>query len=82
MKDNTFIIIGLLVLMVIYLGDNVVLKRSNELLLLDSINTLNEQRNELKTSYFELEQTAMDLSDICDRFQSSRNAKEEYFKNK
>lgn len=79
MKNNTFVIITLLFLTVVYLGDKVVLKRSNELLLLDRVNILESKLDSLKTSYFELESEAIDLSDICDEFKSSREAKEQYY---
>jgi len=46
------------------------------------MNNLKEQNDMLWKEVYKVKQTAMDLSDICDRFQSSRNAKEEYFKTK
>jgi len=46
------------------------------------IQNLKEQNDMLWKEVYDIKQTAIDLSDICDRFQSSRNAKDEYFKNK
>ena len=78
MKDNTFIIILILFLFVVYLGNKAILKRSNEVTNQNSINILQNNLDSLKQANIELRNYAMSLEDICDKYKSSRDAKYNY----
>lgn len=78
MKDKTFIIILILFGLVVYLGNDNIIKRCNELLLLDSVNILNNKLDSLKTSNIELYNYSSDLENICNKYKSSRDAKYNY----
>jgi len=75
MKDRTFIIITILFLLVCYLGNDNILKRSNEVYLLNEVNILRCKEDSLKRSYFDLEMYSIKLTNVCDKFQSSRESK-------
>ena len=75
MKDRTFIIITILFLLVCYLGNDNILKRSNEFYLVNEVNILRCKEDSLKRSYFDLEMYSIKLTNVCDKFQSSRESK-------
>ena len=75
MKDTTFIIITILFLLVCYLGNDNILKRSNEVYLQNEVNILRCKEDSLKRAYFDLEMYSIELTNICDKFQSSRESK-------
>ena len=75
MKDTTFIIITILFFLVCYLGNNNILKRSNEVYLQNQVNILRSKEDSLKRAYFDLEVYSIKLSNICDKYKSSRESK-------
>jgi len=75
MKDRTFIIITILFLLVCYLGNDNILKRSNEVYLQNEVNILRSKEDSLKRAYFDLEMYSIKLTDICDKYKSSRENK-------
>ena len=75
MKDRTFIIITILFLLVCYLGNDNILKRSNEVYLQNEVNILRSKEDSLKRAYFDLEVYSIKLSNICDKYKSSRESK-------
>jgi len=75
MKDTTFIIITILFLLVCYLGNDNILKRSNEVYLHNKVNILRSKEDSLKRAYFDLEMYSIKLTNVCDKFQSSRESK-------
>ena len=75
MKDTTFMIITILFLLVCYLGNDNILKRSNEVYLQNEVNILRSKEDSLKRAYFDLEMYSIKLTNICDKFQSSRESK-------
>ncbi len=75
MKDKTFILITILFLLVIYLGNDNIIKRSNEVTLKSKVNTLEIELDSLKRAYFNLEMYSIKLTDICDKYKSSRESK-------
>ena len=78
MKDTTFIIITILFLLVCYLGNDNILKRSNEVYLLNEVNILRSKEDSLKTINTDLYNYNMNLEKICDKYKSSRDAKYNY----
>ena len=78
MKDRTFIIITILFLLVCYLGNDNILKRSNEVYLLNEVNILRSKEDSLKTINTDLYNYNMNLEKICDKYKSSRDAKYNY----
>jgi len=75
MKDTTFIIITILFLLVCYLGNDNILKRSNEVYLQNEVNILRSKEDSLKRAYFDLEIYSIKLTEICDKYKSSRESK-------
>jgi len=75
MKDRTFIIITILFLLVCYLGNDNILKRSNEVYLLNEVNILRSKEDSLKRAYFDLEMYSIKLTNVCDKYKSSRESK-------
>lgn len=75
MKDRTFIIITILFLFVIYLGNDNIIKRSNEVLLKSKVNTLEIELDSLKRVKNDLYNYSIKLTDICDKYKSSRESK-------
>ena len=75
MKDRTFIIITILFLFVLYLGNDNINKRSNEVYLQNEVNILQSKEDSLKRAYFDLEMYSIKLTDICDKYKSSRESK-------
>ena len=75
MKDRTFIIITILFFLVCYLGNDNILKRSNEVYLQNEVNILRSKQDSLKRAYFDLEMYSIKLTDICDKYKSSRESK-------
>jgi hypothetical protein len=75
MKDRTFIIITILFLLVCYLGNDNILKRSNEVYLQNEVNILRSKEDSLKRAYFDLEIYSIKLTEICDKYKSSRESK-------
>jgi hypothetical protein len=75
MKDTTFMIITILFLLVCYLGNDNILKRSNEVYLQNEVNILRSKEDSLKRAYFDLEMYSIKLTNICDKYKSSRESK-------
>ena len=75
MKDTTFVIITILFLLVCYLGNDNILKRSNGVYLQNEVNILRSKEDSLKRAYFDLEMYSIKLTDICDKYKSSRESK-------
>jgi len=75
MKDRTFIIITILFLLVCYLGNDNILKRSNEVYLQNEVNILRNKEDSLKRAYFDLEMYSIKLTNVCDKYKSSRDSK-------
>jgi len=75
MKDRTFIIITILFLLVCYLGNDNILKRSNEVYLQNEVNILRNKEDSLKRAYFDLEMYSIKLTNVCDKYKSSRESK-------
>lgn len=73
MKDNSFVIILILLFFVICLGHDNIKRREATL-------TNENKFDSLKTSYIELKNYSMDLEEICDTYNSSREKKEAYHK--
>lgn len=78
MKDNSFIIILLLFGLVVYLANNNIKKRSNDVLHESNVNVLKSEIDSIKTSYIELKSYVSELESICDTYKSSSEAKEVY----
>ncbi len=78
MKDRNFIIILLLLALVIYLGDKVAYKTSLDVKSKNSVNILQSKIDSFKQANIDLRNYAMDLESICNKYQSSRNAKYRY----
>ncbi len=62
----------------IYLGNKVILNRSNEVKLQNNINILENKNDSLRSAYFKLEFYTIDIENICDKYKSSRDAKYHY----
>ena len=75
MKDRIFILITILFLLVCYLGNDNILKRSNEVYLQNEVNILRSKEDSLKRAYFDLEMYSIKLTEICDKYKSSRESK-------
>ena len=75
MKDRTFIIITILFLFVLYLGNDNIIKRSNEVYLQNEVNILQSKEDSLKRAYFDLEMYSIKLTNVCDKYKSSRDSK-------
>ena len=75
MKDRTFIIITILFLFTIYLANDNILRRSNEVYLQNKVNILRSKEDSLKRAYFDLEMYSIKLTNICDKYKSSRESK-------
>jgi len=78
MKDRNFILICIGALLIAYLGDKVILSRSNEVEYKNNTNILHSKIDSLKTFNIELRNYTMDLESICDTYKSSSEAKEVY----
>ena len=78
MKDSTFIIILLLLCLVFYTGNKAIKIRSNEVVLVDSLNVLESKYNSLREAYLKLEFYTIDVENICDKYKSSRDEKYHY----
>lgn len=78
MKDRIFICILILFLFVLYLGNDNIIKRSNEVLLKSKVNTLEIELDSLKRIKNDLYNYSSDLETICEKYKSSRDAKYNY----
>jgi len=78
MKDSTFLLLFVMIILLFYIGNKHVISRSKEVLLSDSLVVYKNNNDSLKTAYIDLKKYAMDLEGICNNFESSKNAKKEY----
>jgi len=74
MKDRNFILICIGALLIAYLGDKVILSRSNEVEYKNNTNILQGKIDSLKSFNIELYYYSMGLESICDTYKSSSEA--------
>jgi len=80
MKNSSFIIIALLFLITVYTSNKVIIMTLEARTNTNRVNVLERQLDSLKRINADLYNYSIKLTDICDEFKSSREAKNEYVK--
>jgi len=80
MKNSSFIIIALLFLITVYTSNKVIIMTLEARTNTNRVNILQGQLDSLKRINADLYNYSIKLTDICDNFKSSREAKNEYVK--
>ena len=80
MKDRNFILICIGALLIAYLGNKVILTRSNDVIHENEVSILQYKLDSLKTSYIDLYNYTKGIESICDSSKTSRDRKEAYHK--
>ena len=80
MKNSSFIIIALLFLITVYTSNKVIIMTLEVRTNTNRVNVLQKQLDSLKRINTDLYNYSIKLTDICDEFKSSREAKNEYVK--
>jgi len=75
MKNSSFIIIALLFLIIVYTSNKVIIMTLEARTNINRVNVLQGQLDSLKRINADLYNYSIKLTNICDKFQSSREAK-------
>ena len=80
MKNSSFIIIALLFLITVYTSNKVIIMTLEAQTNINRVNVLERQLDSLKSINTDLYNYSIKLTDFCDKFKSSREAKNNYVK--